>query len=334
MALAAVLLLQSPAIELSNLSFHKLRGPLSGGAVLDNGTAGNFDDAWTTCPSVVFDGRRYLMWYSSVYDSKMGAGGIGAASSFDGVHWTRLNEGRPVLSTGQSGAFDEGQVLAPKVRLESGVYRMWYTGMAAQWHSSGIGFYRIGLAESRDGVHWKRLNGGKPVFDLGPGGSYDEVQVATPAILREGRGYRMWYAAWSPATGHTICVARSRDGLRWQRENGGKPVAGLPAGAYGPAIHREGDQYLLLFMAAGGRTRGLLGAISRDGMNWKMIGGGQPLLAPGAAGDFDDNFVGHAWFLKTPGSLRVWYTGHRREDQGIRGWRLRIGVAEARFHER
>jgi len=121
----------------------KIRGSAERGAVFNQGAAGRFDAAWTTCPSVVRVGPRYLMWYSSVFDSKQGVGGIGVAESPDGIAWRRLNDGRPVLQTADPGSFDDGQILSPEVHFDGRQFRMWYTGMAGIWHPSGFGFYRV-----------------------------------------------------------------------------------------------------------------------------------------------------------------------------------------------
>jgi len=316
------------AQEQSPTGVKKIAGAETGGAVLDIGAAGAFDSVWATCPSVLFDGKRYLMWYSSFYDSHMGRGGIGFATSRDGIHWTRENGGNPVLTTGQSGAFDDGQVMGPQVLYDNGRYRMWYTGMKTIWHKSGVGFYRIGLAQSKDGIHWTRVNNGGPVMDVGSRGAYDEVQCATPSIVREKNGLRMWYAAWAPKPGHTLCSARSRDGLNWIREERGKPIRGLlPGGAYGPSVMRVGSGYFLLYMGASEGARGLYAATSRDGRNWN-VSGRTTLLAPGAPPAFDSSLVGHASLLQVNGRLKSWYTGYRREAGGPYGWKLRIGAAE------
>ncbi|PYY12558.1 MAG: hypothetical protein DMG69_00830 [Acidobacteria bacterium] len=314
--------------SISELRVEKVVGSETGGAVLDVGRRDAFDGVWATCPSVLFDGKQYRMWYSSFYDSHMGRGGIGMATSADGIHWTRANNGDPVLTLGAPGSFDDGQVMGPFVMRDGGVYRMWYTGMNTQWHSSGIGFYRIGLATSRDGVHWTRANGGHPVFDIGPPGANDEVQAATPNTLRESGGYRMWYAAWSPKTGHTICSATSRDGIQWQREEEGRPVTGLVSGGqYGPAVTRVGSTYLMLYMSAGANeSRGLFAATSSDGRRWIPIGT-TAAIAPGAPPAFDSALAGHASLLVSGDRLKVWYTGYRSEVGGTHGWKLRIGAA-------
>ena len=44
----------------------------------------------------------------------------------------------------------EGNVYAPEVLVEGGVYRMWYGGQGRDGHD------RIHLAESRDGIAWDR----------------------------------------------------------------------------------------------------------------------------------------------------------------------------------
>jgi sucrose-6-phosphate hydrolase SacC (GH32 family) len=310
------------------IHFRKIAGTETGGAVLDVGARGAFDAAWTTCPSVLFDGKRYRMWYSSFYESDVGKGGIGYATSEDGIHWKRENQGQPVLEVGPPGSFDDGQVMGPQVLFENGVYRMWYTGMSVHWHSSHLGYYRIGLATSRDGIHWTRGNKGTPVLDVGATGSHDEVQAATPSILREGRGYRMWYAAWAPSFQHTICTATSDDGIHWRRENSGSPVRGLLSGGqYGPTVIRLGSRYLLLYMRNTSETRGLYTATSHDGFNWTALGT-DPAIPTGLEPAFDSSLAGHSSFLAVGNRIIVWYTGYRTESDGVLSWKLRIGAAE------
>jgi hypothetical protein len=315
----------------ADLTLEKLSGPAAGGAVLDVGAAGAFDAAWASCPCVLRIGGKYRMWYSAVFDSKQGRGGIGVAESDDGLEWRRLNDGRPVLDVGLRGSFDDGQVMGPEVHFDGALYRMWYTGMSREWHASGFGHYRIGLALSDDGIAWRRENDGRPVLDLGPPGSADEVQAATPTIVREGDSWRMWYAAWSPTHNHTICSARSTDGIRWTREDRGEPIAGLdPSIAFGQAVARVGDRYLLVYQALKA-TRGLYAAESRDGRKWTMLHGGEPILSPGEPDDFDAAILGHPHMLVEGDRVRLWYHGFRREADGPAGAIVRIGTAELNF---
>ena len=306
----------------------KRRGAAAHGAVLDVGAPSAFDAQWTGCPSVVRAGDEYKMWYSSYFDSKQVRGGIGLATSPDGVSWQRANDGQPVLNVGAQGAFDDGQVMGPEVHYDGQTYRMWYTGMSRAWHASGFGHYRIGLATSADGIHWERAHGGQPVLNVGAAGSPDEVQAATPSILRDGDTFRMWYAAWSPDHNHTICVANSRDGIEWRREHRGQPVTGLsPSIAFGHAVARSGGRYVMLYMALK-TAPGLYAAASDDGLQWTMLNAGQPVLTAGGQNDFDSGLVGHPFILADSDRLRVWYTGYSQLDATQRQRTLRIGLSD------
>lgn len=287
----------------------------------------NFDAAWVTCPTLVReDDGRYRMWYSSFFDSREGPGGIGHATSTNGRDWIRDNA--PVLRVGAEGALDEGQVMGPEVLRRDDGYYMWYTGMSRQRHASGLGYYRIFLATSDDGLQWQRANHGKPVIDIGRPDAPDNVQAATPSVVYERDHFRMWYAAWSPHNGHTICVATSNDGSAWQRENDGKPVRGLdPSEAFGPAVAKLQDGYLLLYMALKA-PKGLFAAHSRDGIIWQMLNAGKPVLSPGEPGTFDDYQLGHPFLLSHEDHFWMWYTGYQRRTNAPRGLALRIGRAE------
>ncbi len=308
-------------------SFHKVRGSERGGAVLSFGDEGGFDADWVTCPTVCYDGKSYKMWYSSYYDSKSPAGGIALATSTDGIRWQRENGGRAVLGVAAGGGFDGGQVMGAEVLFDGQAYRMWYTGMAKQWHESGFGFYRIGLAESKDGILWQRSNDGNPVLDTGGKGAFDEVQAATPSVIKEDAGYKMWYAAWSPdpEKSHRICLAASDDGVVWIKQNDGKPIGGLnPELAYAPAVVRAGDSYMLFYTAIKA-PKGIYAAKSRDGLNWEMLNDGKAVIAVGSGDDFDAFTVGHPFALAWGGKIRLWYTGYRSENKKLR---LSIGLAE------
>lgn len=312
------------------LKIERMAGPLEGRAVLGQGRAGAFDERWVSCPSVVTTGAVHRMWYSSHFTPDAGPVGIGVARSDDGITWEREAGGGPVLSPGEAGAFDSACVMGPEVSFEGDRFLMWYTGTTGSKHSSGFFAYRIGVASSRDGLTWKRENGGRPVIDGGPPGSPDEVQAATPSVVRVEDGYRMWYAAWSPRTNHTLCVARSPDGIAWEREYQGRSVEGLePAIAFGPAVVRVKEEYILFFMALG-KARALYAARSRDGFHWQMLNGGEPVLRPSGQG-FDAHIVGHPFVEHSGNRLRLWYTGYQTPPGGVKNWKLQIGLAEALY---
>jgi pectate lyase len=307
------------------LNLIRVPGSAEADAVLGNGSTDAFDARWTSCPSVVLHDGQYRMWYSSWFTPGFGPMGIGLASSPDGIHWKRENEGQPVLTPSGGDAFDSGCVMGPAVHFDGTRYLMWYTGTTQSKHGSGFYEYRIGVASSPDGITWTRESHGKPVIDLGQRGSPDEVQAATPSVVREKDGYRMWYAAYAAQSNHTICVARSGDGITWQRENEGESVTGLsPAKGFGPSVCLIGDAYVMLYMALESAP-GIYAARSKDGHTWHMLNDGAPVITPSGAG-FDRDLVGHPFLLADKESLRVWVTGYDRQQRGIENWRLRIGL--------
>jgi len=326
--LSAVIFSAVSSCNAAGLVFSKVKGDEQGGAVLSFGNEGGFDSDWVSCPTVYYDGRTYKMWYSSFFDSKSAPGGLGLATSIDGVHWKRENGGKPVLTVAGGDEFDSGQAMGPEVLFDGAIYRMWYTGMSKLWHESGFGFYRIGLAISKDGIVWQKANDGKPVLDIGTQGSFDAVQAATPSIIKDAGNYRMWYAAWSPDAdkNHRICCAVSADGLSWTKQNDGRPVKGLnPEFAYAPAVVKNADSYILFYMAIKA-PKGIFAASSSDGVHWTMMNEGNSVVTPGGGGDFDSLIVGHPFAMVQGGKIRLWYTGYRTENKKLR---LSIGLAES-----
>ena len=119
-------------------------------------------------------------------------------------NWEKQKDG-PVISLGESGAFDDMHIFAPFVVLENGRYSLLYPGSRGTVPER---VYRLGLATSEDGVHFTKKPGG-PVYEVGDG----RHSVVTPVLLRETDGtpirekgkLRMWFTAVDFYTGrHTL----------------------------------------------------------------------------------------------------------------------------------
>jgi predicted GH43/DUF377 family glycosyl hydrolase len=98
-------------------------------------------------PWVMQDGGRWRMWYGSNLswgkDATDMAHVIKYAESDDGIHWQR--DGAIAIA---AKSVEEYAIAKPCVLKENGLYRMWYS------HRGGT--YRIGYAESDDGIAWRR----------------------------------------------------------------------------------------------------------------------------------------------------------------------------------
>ena len=138
-------------------------------------------------PSVVKQGDRWTMWYST-YGRKPRVTGM--ATSTDGVHWTK-HDANPVLPLGEPGAWDDYSAFQPWVFRQDGYLHMLYTGSSRE---NGTG-YRTGYAWSRDGVHWTK-SPDNPIFVPGSEGAWDAGKVSGHVLHRTGPGtYNIYYSA-------------------------------------------------------------------------------------------------------------------------------------------
>lgn len=111
-------------------------------------TRNSHDPYFVASPTVIFEDGIWRMWYISTdgwvqYDKKLIAPYyIKYAESTDGINWNSKNKMCIKLRTGEIG------VGRASILKEDKIYRMWY--------SYSTGHYRIGYAESKNGVDWKR----------------------------------------------------------------------------------------------------------------------------------------------------------------------------------
>jgi hypothetical protein len=209
----------------------RVAGTKTGGAIVDNGTSGDFDSYLTYRPFVLKDGGVYRMWYNGstapfncpnntlALDRR-----IGYAESSDGIAFTKMNDGPgpggSVLPLGPPGSIDEQQVGYVWVIKDDTDYKMYYSANDAN------NFWRVGLATSSDARHWTKVPGKLArgaILDVGPAGSFDVACAYQPSVVKESAQlYRMWYRgcqAPRPVTGGpslgVIGYAESNDGITW-----------------------------------------------------------------------------------------------------------------------
>jgi hypothetical protein len=218
------------ATSTDGLTFTRVAGSETGGAVLDNGAAGDFDSYLTYRPFVLKDGLTWRMWYNGSTEPFNCPPGtlalnrrIGYAESADGVSWVKKNTGPgpggSVLPLGALNAIDEKQVGYVWVLKDGAEYKMYYSA------NDNTNTWRVALATSTDGVHFTKQVGkqhGGSILDIGPAGSLDAACAYQPTVVKESdQLYRMWYRACAvpgpfggPSKG-TIAYAESNDGRTW-----------------------------------------------------------------------------------------------------------------------
>ncbi len=135
------------------------------------------DPFLTASPFVLVDEGRWRMWYVSCvgWDPRPDAPRhrylVKYAESDDGVHWRR--EGRVVLPLE---APDEYAISRPWVIRDRDRYRMWF--------SSRGDAYRLGYAESADGLAWRRDAAGALLEPAEQG--WDSEMIAYPCVFDRG----------------------------------------------------------------------------------------------------------------------------------------------------
>lgn len=200
------------------------------------------DDYWIWDSWIADDGENYHLFFLQAPRSLLDPGRrhtsaqIGHATSTDLIEWTYQGI---ALAPGHRGSWDDLALwTGSTVRGDDGVWRMYYTAISTAGH--GVRDQRIGLAESDDLFHWRRV-GDTPLLEADPrwyatlGLAHDSAASETwrdPFVFRDpgGDGWHMYITA--RAKGATrlddgvIAHARSADLLHWEI---GPPVS-EPAG--------------------------------------------------------------------------------------------------------
>ncbi len=125
-------------------------------------------------PFVMHDQGKFRMWYASMDKWALENGvpkhyyDIKYAESSDGVDWSKRGHVAITYETPEEYAFGR-----PFVLKESGLYKMWYAFRGSH--------YRIGYAESIDGIQWQRKDheAGIDVSETG----WDSEMIEYPYIL-------------------------------------------------------------------------------------------------------------------------------------------------------
>lgn len=182
-----------------------------------------FDQLEASQGWVIAEGDSFKMWYWGFNPNfgQFGINSIGLATSTDGVNWT------PVAGPGMFGAvYDavmdgrpDGEGLAtPSVVKDGQTYHMWYSRVKATTLLS-----RIAYARSSDGINWSNVPGSGrdgAVLDWGSAGSFDEITVSWPAVMKTDEGFIMWYVGVDQTGTSRLGCAISTDSVEWQRVSG------------------------------------------------------------------------------------------------------------------
>lgn len=139
------------------------------------------DPYLNTAPWVVRDGDDYRIFYVSGHEwvhKDLPRYNIKTGHSKDGRHWVRA--GHVCIDFRDE---TENALARPYVILEDGLWRMWFAYKRSN--------YKIGYAESQDGLNWERLDHLAGI-DVSPTGFDSEMVEYAAVVKHDGRSF-MFY---------------------------------------------------------------------------------------------------------------------------------------------
>ncbi|MBU1487047.1 hypothetical protein KKH56_03240, partial [bacterium] len=178
----------------------------------------------------------------------------------------------------------ECQVSHPSVVFDGNKYHLWYVSQSGAQRS-------INYARSTDGITYEAYPG-NPVLQDGIGEVWDGEWVSQPSVVYDGTTFQMWYSGYD---GNTLRIgyATSTDGVSWNKD-AANPVLDLgtsgsfdDGGVSSPSVLYDGTVYHMWYTGYDGTNMRIGYATSTDGVAWNKYAG-NPVLDPGASGDWDD----------------------------------------------
>lgn len=158
----------------------------------------NAPDPYSISYPFVFEEEGFFrMWYGSNLNWGSGkedmAFVIKYAKSFDAIHWER--EGKIAINFKDN---SENAIARPFVLKENGIYKMWYSFRGSS--------YRIGYAESPNGLDWQRKDE-EAGIDVSENG-WDSEMIEYPFIFdHKGMRYMLYNGNSYGRTGFGLAVS-------------------------------------------------------------------------------------------------------------------------------
>ncbi len=234
--------------------------------------------------------------------------------STDGIHWGAITE---ILRADPDSGWED-DINRSCVVCRDGRFYQWYTGQAR-------GCSRIGLAYSRDGIHYTRAQA-MPVMI--PEYPWEKESVMNPYVLwdEQRRLFRMWYAAGETYEPNVICYAESPDGMHWAKS----PLN--PIFVHGDAAHEcnrvggcevypsKEHGFLMFYIGYENLDNACIcAAASPDGVTrWRRLPG-NPVVTRGGRGEWDADACYKPSVIHDEASGRrlLWYNGRRGDEEYI-----------------
>ncbi|MCL4363703.1 site-specific integrase [Patescibacteria group bacterium] len=297
---------------------------------LDNA---NTPSNWTPTNAAVYSGSTSLSTPNGVWNKYNNVAGANSDT-------TGVNGQIPLGAT--AGRGDTVNIEKPSVIKDGSTYKMWYSGPdGSNW--------RIYYATSTDGVTWTKYDNTKPAnsdttgtngrIPLGATAGRGDVNgVHSPAVIKDGSTYKMWYSGMDASSVWRVYYATSPDGLTWTKYDNTIPANSDTTGTNGKiplgatagrgdvnnilysSVIKDGSTYKMWYSGGDGTYRRVFYATSPDGLTWTKLDNTIPpasnstttngRLALGTNGYGDDTHVVASAVFKDGSTYEMFYSGH------------------------
>ena len=220
----------------------------------------------------------------------------------------------PLLTPGPKGAWDDGITEAADAFRDVCTYYFYY-------HAAGDGKgYRLGAASSDHPLGPFEKHGNAPILDLGPEGTWEDRHVACAMVFKEApEEYYMWYSGLGSSPQHqtwSIGLATAKHPLGpWEKYEGNPILEDF--GYVGGMVKINGKYHLYCahpISAPGyqGDYSPLAVALADSPEGPWSKHPGNPLMAKGERGEWDDGGISEAEVLYHNGMFHLFYGGTER----------------------
>jgi hypothetical protein len=260
---------------------------------------------------------------------------LGAASSPDGLTWTKLGmvDGISQPTGNLDVDWNATATNSPVLLEHDGTWMLYYTGKRGDTSDLNVGLATSaeygagGSAVNVSNLPAETEGGINPVFqhvdeEEGWGGE----AVAHPSVLwNEDKGFfEMWYS-----TGlHRVGYAISRDGLEWDRYCNNPVLLGTALNDDGTTHWEMGrvkstevvywnGYYMMTYTGADTGYFQLGWAMSTDAIHWAKAP--EPVLSPDESGDWENGALQGGFLVPDGTTLRMWYGASFSQGGGFNG---------------
>ncbi|MCD0471081.1 hypothetical protein [Flavobacterium sp. JAS] len=153
----------------------------------------NIEPYFSGTSFVMIDEGVFKMWYLScirweIFDDKPEPiYNIKYAESLDGINWKQT--GKVAIELDE----DEGGLVSASVVKENNLYKMWFGKRKKSDYRTNLqNSYRIGYAESSDGINWERKDS-LAAIDISKDNDWDSEMISYPYVFKNNNDFLMLY---------------------------------------------------------------------------------------------------------------------------------------------